>query len=176
MALINLRDLKTNLFADISEIPASLAPSYYPFLDGLRAFSIISVLAGHFLRKSPLLPYVDGGVGVTLFFLISGFLITTILLKEKVKFGKVSYKNFYIRRSLRILPVAYLFILVLLILNRVFSLNITTSQFLATSFYAKNFQWPTDWYSAHFWSLSIEEQFYLLMPLALLSNINRYIV
>lgn len=109
-------------------------------------------------------------------FILSGFLITTLLLKEKVSKGKVSFKNFYIRRALRILPVAYLFLAVVYVLNQSFKLHITYKSFFTAFSYLKNFNIRgSDWYTGHFWTLSIEEQFYLFAPIILITNVNRYI-
>src|SRR5579872_1045252 len=83
-----------------------LSTKYFPSLDGLRAISILAVIWYH----DPLLRLIwrTGFLGVHLFFVISGFLITTLLLREKSEFGKISLKNFYIRRTLRIFPAYYL--------------------------------------------------------------------
>jgi peptidoglycan/LPS O-acetylase OafA/YrhL len=167
--------IKNKLFADIKEVPNELKKPYYPFIDGLRALAIISVILSHVFRDTKWLKFVDGSIGVHLFFIISGFLITTLLLREKINYGNVSYKGFYARRALRIFPVAYLFILVLILLNSVFKLNITPLSFLTSVFYLKNFPLSKDWHTAHFWTLSIEEQFYLFAPVLLITNTNRYI-
>jgi peptidoglycan/LPS O-acetylase OafA/YrhL len=167
--------IRNKLFADIKEVPDELKKPYYPFIDGLRGLAIISVLLSHVFRDTIWLKFVDGSIGVHLFFIISGFLITTLLLREKINYGNVSYKGFYTRRALRIFPVAYLFILVLIMLNWVFKLKITPLSFLTSFFYLKNFPLSKDWYTAHFWTLSIEEQFYLFAPVLLITNTNRYI-
>ena len=88
------------------------ASSRIPSLDGLRAISIGMVLAGHAasgipaLRDHPLLAYTlfNGNRGVSVFFVISGFLITSLLLDEEQRAGSISLKNFYLRRIFRILP------------------------------------------------------------------------
>jgi peptidoglycan/LPS O-acetylase OafA/YrhL len=168
-----LSKYKRKLFAPI-HTPEILKPSYYAFIDGLRGLAIISVIITHVITNIPS-AYGDHTIGVQLFFIISGFLITTLLLKEKIAYGKVSLKKFYIRRSLRIFPVAYLYIFVVIILNRIFSLHVSLTDFLATIFYVRNFPLTTDWYGGHFWTLSIEEQFYLLVPIILARNLNLYI-
>jgi peptidoglycan/LPS O-acetylase OafA/YrhL len=66
-----------------------------------------------------------GSLGVAIFFVISGFLITTLCIKEKINTGNLSLKNFYVRRALRILPVAYLYIVIIAILNYFFKLQVT---------------------------------------------------
>src|SRR4051812_3227202 len=105
-----------NFFSDIEVTPPVLQNSYYPSLDGLRGIAILLVVVSHFNLIS--IPYYDvifnGKLGVLIFFVLSGFLITTLCIKEKVATKTISLKNFYIRRALRIFPVAYLFLLVLL--------------------------------------------------------------
>lgn len=81
-----------------------------PCLDGLRALSILLVIFAHSGAQIPIFSKLDGHSGVTCFFVISGFLITLLLLRERERTGKISLKAFYLRRSLRILP-AYLFYL-----------------------------------------------------------------
>ena len=166
--LIRLKNKRANFAA---QIPGQLSATYFPFFDGLRGFAIISVILSHVLRDTPWV-----SIGVHLFFILSGFLITTLLLKEKTINGNVSLKNFYMRRMLRIFPVAYLFVLVLIVLNRLFNLQITTQSFLSTVFYLKNFPLLNDWYTGHFWTLSVEEQFYLLMPALLVFNTRAYML
>jgi peptidoglycan/LPS O-acetylase OafA/YrhL len=172
-------DIKNKLFADITIVPDLLKTSYYPFMDGMRCLAILSVILSHIFGETKWIVLVDGSIGVHLFFILSGFLITTLLLREKLNYGNVSYKKFYARRALRIVPVAYLFILVLVVLNFLFKLNISLTSFLTAIFYLKNFPFSTDWYSAwytaHFWTLSVEEQFYLFAPVLLISNTNKYI-
>ena len=98
----SLHIFKKNFFAEITEIPEVFNASHFPGLDGLRAISILIVLLGHSLIGTWWVKYFPGSIGVDIFFVISGFLITTLLLKEKVKNGKVSLSNFYMRRFLRI--------------------------------------------------------------------------
>lgn len=172
---MTLHNLRSKLFSDINSIPEVLQSSYFPSLDGLRAVAIVSVILRHLALYTSWGDWVDKTLGIQIFFIISGFLITTLLLKEKVRTGKVSLKNFYIRRILRIFPVAYLFIAVLIILNYIFKLDIPAKSFLTSVLYLKNFPIAGEWYTGHFWSLAVEEQFYLLVPILLVTNINRYI-
>jgi peptidoglycan/LPS O-acetylase OafA/YrhL len=92
-----------------------LKPEHLPSLDGLRAISICLVLLGH-LSGTQNLGYLLPGLGdiahlgVVVFFVISGFLITTLLIKEHAKTGRVSLKLFYARRALRIFPASYAFL------------------------------------------------------------------
>ena len=171
-----LGNIKTKLFAEITSIPEILQPSHLPGLDGLRGLSIIIVVLGHLIWADNLKFFI-GYFGVDIFFVISGFLITTLLLKEKVKTGAISLKNFYLRRVLRIMPLAYLYLLTLVILNAIFKLNITSGSFTTAALYLKNipFKNSQDWYTGHFWSLSIEEQFYLMFPVLLVLYKNKYV-
>ena len=85
---------------------------HLPALDGLRALAIIAVMLYHF-RTKPLIP--GGGiVGVDLFFVLSGFLITTLLLQEWSGTGRISLRRFYQRRALRLIPALLLFVAVYL--------------------------------------------------------------
>jgi len=168
---------REKLFADITSVPEVLQQSYFPGLDGLRAISIIIVLLGHSLIGTWWVDYFPGSIGVDIFFVISGFLITTLLIKEKLKEGKISLSKFYIRRFLRIFPVAYLYLLCLIILNYIFNLHTTLKMFLTAGLYIGNFpvQYGSNWQTAHFWSLAVEEQFYLLFPFILVRSINKYL-
>lgn len=174
---LHLLDFKNKLFEEITEVPAALQLPYYPGLDGLRGTAIIIVIVSHLLAKFDFVKD-TGAFGVEIFFVISGFLITSLLLKEKVKHGTVSFKNFYIRRILRIFPVAYLFLLVLLLINKSAGLDITNKSFVQAALYLKNipFKGTGDWYTGHFWSLSVEEQFYVFFPFFIVNKTSRFIV
>ncbi len=154
---------------------ATLTRSYYPALDGLRGFAILGVLLQHNFSFLPVPRF--GWVGVDLFFVLSGFLITEILLKTKDE--KHFLPNFYIRRILRIFPLYYGSLILF------FSFAPLISQFKDQySYYSANqgMLWMhlQNWlYIAkpkldnhtvfsHFWSLSVEEQFYLVWPLIIL--------
>lgn len=146
-----------------------------PSLDGLRGVAILLVVAehtfGHLLRP------LTGNYGVYIFFVLSGFLITTLLLKEKVRTGTISLRNFYIRRFLRIFPVAYLYIFVLVILNFLLHLGIPAASFIRPALYLQNttiIDAPAA-HMSHYWSLSIEEQFYLLFPFFIWRNLRSYV-
>lgn len=147
--------------------------NYVPSLNGLRAISIFIVLFHHlnaagtfgaFHAPSFLGFLFDGNFGVNVFFVISGFLITTLLLAEEQKNGTISLKNFYIRRIFRIFP-AYYFVLFVYFLLQYFSvLYFTRESWLSSIFYYK-YLVPGDAATGHFWSLSVEEHFYLVWPL-----------
>ncbi len=144
---------------------------HIPSLNGLRAISILIVIFSHvnianfsgaLAQKTR---FLDGQFGVTVFFIISGFLITTLLMKEEERTGMVSLRNFYFKRALRILPVFFILLAVYGLMQAFGILNFTTASWLTSLTYTKNFHWRSDWESAHLWSLSIEEQFYLFWPL-----------
>ncbi|MGN6177784.1 MAG: acyltransferase family protein [Mucilaginibacter sp.] len=172
-----MKKLFQKLFSPITTVPEVLQTGYYPGLNGLRGISILIVLLAHFGINKYLYQYgllIDSNTGVHIFFVISGFLITTLLLKEKLRNGSISLKYFYFRRVLRILPVAYLFLLVLVVLNIIFHLHITLPDFIQTACFAKNFPVNSSHYTAHFWSLAVEEQFYLVFPFLLAFSIDLY--
>ena len=141
-----------------------------PSLDGLRAVAIALVLAGHSKGtqhfhlewKAPIAEF-----GVRVFFVLSGFLITSLLLKELELTGRISLKNFYLRRVFRIFPASYTYILIIAVLaaSRLIVLNAHDLVHAAT--YTCDYYAGRGWYVGHLWSLSVEEQFYLLWPFTL---------
>lgn len=148
---------------------ARVSLGYLPALDGLRGVSILAVLGRHS-------GWLGGGyLGVDVFFALSGFLITSLLIEEYARAGTITLRLFYARRALRLLPALVVLIVVctgtLLATGpaELGSLAIRTAA--AVLFYVANWAWviglPLGVYS-HTWSLGIEEQFYLLWPLALL--------
>nr|WP_294948598.1 acyltransferase [uncultured Mucilaginibacter sp.] len=174
-----LKTLYRKLFADITEVPAALQQSHFPALDGLRGLAILLLVFGHFGVNYYTWHFgilFNSTTGVHIFFVLSGFLITTLLIKEKLRNGQISLKHFYIRRALRILPVAWLFLLVLAMLNHVFELHIRLFDFFAAMLFFKNMPMPQEPYTAHFWSLAVEEQFYLTFPILLAFNIRWYTI
>jgi len=141
-----------------------------PSLDGLRAVSILLVLFAHsrysvgFPVQLSRLAY-HCAVGVTVFFVISGFLITTLLLTEEAKNGFVNRTDFYIRRAFRILPIFLLFILFVTLWRKVEAIGLTNGDILHALTFTVNFApGRGSWFISHFWTLSVEEQFYLLWP------------
>lgn len=148
-------------------------PQRIPGLDGLRAVSILLVIFSHVLQTyhwSQSVPFVwrlnPGATGVSVFFVISGYLITTLLLRERTTSGHISLKSFYLRRFFRIVPayLVYLAAIVLLAANGV--VHVAWSDFGAALLYVTNYT-QVNWLLLHTWSLSVEEQFYLLFPLLL---------
>lgn len=145
-----------------------------PSLHGLRAISIFLVLAGHANPgiKHSLASSVgidSANLGVRVFFVISGFLITSLLLKERSRPGGISLRLFYIRRALRILPAFFLFIGCVAFLSLFGITRIPAWSWLYVLTYTVNFAPfpPFPWVLIHLWSLSVEEQFYLLWPLVM---------
>ncbi len=133
-------------------------------LDGLRAAAVSLVILYH-----SHLP-VNGGLGVLIFFVISGFLITWLLLKEHDKYGKISVRRFYLRRSLKIFPAFYVYAALMLLYTFVRHRHVLWSQVVASLFYFNNYYQailgdPNTGFS-HTWSLGVEEQFYLFWPVA----------
>lgn len=139
-----------------------------PSLDGLRAVSIMMVLLGHLVGTAGLptrwLPFAWGTLGVTVFFVISGYLITSLLMKEHERSGSISLRMFYFRRSLRIFPAMYVFVAVLVALKSQHLVELREGDVLAASAYVMNFRATRAWWLGHTWSLAVEEQFYLLWP------------
>ncbi len=151
-----------------------VAAKRIPCLDGLRAISIAAVLvlhlsgSKHFLSTATVDPFAPGDLGVRTFFVISGFLITTLLLKELGATGSISLKNFYARRILRIFPAFYFYAAVMAILASAGIIVLERHDLLIASTYTVNYHvHGISWYIGHLWSLSVEEQFYFLWPATL---------
>jgi peptidoglycan/LPS O-acetylase OafA/YrhL len=137
-----------------------------PSLDGLRAVSFMLVFLGHVG-----MPFIPGGFGVTVFFFLSGYLITTLLRLEVAKTGTVSLQHFYLRRALRIWPPFYLVLLVAYGISYVvFPGGLKLSSFLAQVLHYSNYQLIYQGWdgiaagTGVYWSLAVEEHFYLLFP------------
>jgi peptidoglycan/LPS O-acetylase OafA/YrhL len=141
-------------------------------LDGIRAVSILFVVFGHAAAttSSPsarflLSTFGDAEIGVSAFFVLSGYLITSLLLDEKTRTGAISLSGFYWRRAFRILPPFATLLVVLLILRGTHALTFLDSELLAAGLFIWNYApWTASWWLGHTWSLSVEEQFYLCWP------------
>lgn len=159
--------------------PASM--TRIPSLDGLRALSIFLVMALHTLQPysighhaSPLWYAIfDGDTGVYIFFVISGYLITRLLLNEHQKRGSISFRGFYVRRAMRILPPLYAYVAALLLLGWAGRLALDKIDIFSALFFFHNYAHGFMWQLEHFWSLSIEEQFYFIWPLVLFFCLRR---
>jgi peptidoglycan/LPS O-acetylase OafA/YrhL len=167
-----------------------MKPSYARFLevrffgslDGLRALSIIGVIWFHSWWSTPYYPTLQklpvlrqGEWGVHIFFVISGFLITTLLLRERKRSGNISIRDFYIRRSLRIWPLYYatvaIYVVIMLTLERGGERAHTFFHYLP-GFLTYTYTWciTPNWPTGPFnlaWTLATEEQFYAFWPLVL---------
>jgi peptidoglycan/LPS O-acetylase OafA/YrhL len=146
---------------------------HWPELDGIRAIAVLAVIVGH----ARIAHLTGGGIGVNVFFVLSGFLITSLLVRERDATGAISLGSFYVRRLLRIWPAAY----VAIIGYGLFAFALRNSHndairaqshetlhaIPAASLFATNI-WerghPVGWFP-HLWSIGVEEQFYLTWPL-----------
>jgi peptidoglycan/LPS O-acetylase OafA/YrhL len=159
--------------ADVLTAPIQ-RPRHIPSLDGLRALSVLLVIVLHTLqryslsRHVPLLYYVlgNGSMGVFIFFVISGYLITSLLLREREKSNTISLRSFYLRRAFRILPPLYVYILFLTVLWLTGSLpGMNRLELITALTFTRNYVPHVGlWALEHLWSLCIEEQFYLIWP------------
>jgi peptidoglycan/LPS O-acetylase OafA/YrhL len=144
-----------------------------PSLDGLRAVSISFVLIAHLSGTAgfPHFPYfVQQGMslfGVRVFFVISAFLITSLLLHEESRTGTVSLRHFYFRRTLRIFPPFYAYVGVVALVAALGWIELREFDLLSAVTYTTNYHPDRSWYLGHAWSLAVEEQFYLLWPFVL---------
>ena len=170
---------RKNQFIEFIELPITDTPWFLkdkilPSLDGWRAIAILLVVLSHLRISAPsvfdiyrrIAAYLFfGGLGVQIFFVLSGFLITTLLIREKQRNGKINIKAFFIRRSLRIFPVLYLYLSILFIINYYLNLKLNICYFLGPALYIQNFApFGSVWLIGHTWSLGVEEQFYLIWP------------
>ena len=143
-----------------------------PSLNGIRALCIILVIGSHANRAAnfPLQIehtwnyFFNGSLGVNIFFVLSGFLITFLLLKEEKEKKYISLTNFYVRRILRIFPVYYLLLTVYAFLQFAGIVHIPLAHWISSVTYTKNYGHGS-WIDGHLWSLAVEEQFYLIWPI-----------
>jgi peptidoglycan/LPS O-acetylase OafA/YrhL len=143
--------------------PSWLRSGRVPSLDGLRGVSIVLVLAAHL---APRRLSFAGDVGVDLFFLISGFIITLLLFREQERTDSISLKNFYLRRARRILPAYLAFLVGALVLTQADLLPIKPRKWIPALTYTVGFV-RVPQALQHLWSLSTEEHFYLVWPVLL---------
>ena len=155
--------------------PPTAKSGYMPTLDGWRAVAIFLVIfyhgngapfeqLGHVGQKIADLFKIYGLYGVYLFFPLSGFLITSRILEEFKARGELSLKGFYIRRASRILPPAMTFLFALALLGFAGIVPVTLKGWLSSALSISNYWRTSNWYNGHFWSLAMEEHFYLLWP------------
>jgi peptidoglycan/LPS O-acetylase OafA/YrhL len=154
-------------------VVARRVPSHIPSLDGMRAASFFIVFVSHAGLKD----IVPGGFGVTVFFFLSGYLITTLMRVEADRTGHVNLTNFYLRRALRILPPFYIVLVAATALAALGFLDGTLQPMAVAS---QLLHFSNYWIAAHggggvatgtgvYWSLAVEEHFYLVFPAVLLA-------
>lgn len=134
-----------------------------PSLDGLRAISITLVIFGHlsFEHCKSVVALSYATLGVRFFFIISGYLITSLLLRERAQSGTINLSRFYFRRAFRIFPAAIVY---MGFVFTIFWSQLRWYDIAASVLYIANFDPIRPWFLGHLWSLGVEEQFYLLWP------------
>jgi peptidoglycan/LPS O-acetylase OafA/YrhL len=157
---------------------AGTSDGYLPTLDGWRAIAIGLVLFDHAFNSSVCAAgstrwcnhFMVGQTGVNLFFGLSGLLICTRLLQERQRTARISLRGFYVRRACRILPAALLYLAIITLAALARQILISRTELAASLFFFRNYLSPeTGFYTGHFWSLSLEEQFYIVWPTLLLA-------
>jgi peptidoglycan/LPS O-acetylase OafA/YrhL len=162
---------------------------YLPGLDGLRAISVLAVIVfHHYLIGGHEVCWAPGGfLGVEVFFVVSGYLITSLLLGERRETGRVSLRNFYLRRARRLLPALFTLLAVIIVFAILFlpdSISTLRPDSLAALTYTSNW-WQMIAHRSyiaeagrpellkHLWSLAIEEQYYLAWPFLLVFGLRK---
>jgi peptidoglycan/LPS O-acetylase OafA/YrhL len=148
--------------------------SRLPNLDGFRGLCICSVLFAHsaivnnFPREyAGVWGFLwDASLGVRFFFVISGFIITWLLLREADGKARVNLRGFWARRSVRILPAYSVFLIAIFLIQTLTVWRLSGAGWFGVVTFTSNYFDPKQWLPAHLWSLSVEEQFYLLWPFA----------
>lgn len=167
---VEQKPLYCELAQSESEVRIETTPFHIPSLDGIRAFSFLIVFVAH----AGLGNYIPGYFGLSLFFFLSGYLITTFLRIEFERTGTLSLKQFYIRRALRILPPFYLILFTATVLSYfgVIGGKLSVGPVLMQVFHLANYQIILDGWGVGtaagtwvYWSLAVEEHFYLVFPL-----------
>lgn len=155
-----------------SPAPDWLDRGQIPGLDGLRAVAVILVLLVH-SEQTPGFPAwlrplaYEGHLGVDVFFVISGFLITTLLAREIDRRGKTDLKRFYLRRFLRIVPAYAALLAVVAVSQYAGYVRLQSRDWIGALTYTSNFLYHPSWELGHTWSLAVEEHFYLVWPAVL---------
>ncbi len=162
--------------AHISRVP------YLPGLDGMRALAVVAVMVYH--ANSDWLP--GGFLGVEMFFVISGYLITLLLISERERTYRISLRHFWLRRARRLLPALFTMMLLVTVWTAIFkyeALGALRGDVLAGIFYVSNWYqiWEGLGYTAagdfaplrHLWSLAVEEQFYIVWPIVMIFLLGR---
>lgn len=159
--------------------------NYIKQLDSLRAIAVLLVIMTHWFPEGhPLNTYTSFFNGVDIFFALSGFLITRILLNNRIEAEQTGQaktsvlKNFFMRRTLRIFPVYYLLIAFLFIMGPKTATDIRENIVYFLTYTSNFYFYSNDWDGilSHLWSLSVEEQFYLLWPWLMLFTKRRFLL
>lgn len=165
-------------------------------IDGWRGLSVSLVIVGHFIgyRLPSIFPTEAlnglglslgdrtfdiiaslGGLGVNFFFVISGFLITSLMIAEERKHDRFNIGAFYVRRVFRIMPAFYFYVFAIFLLDLFDLIRVSDGALARSSAYVCNFSgFSCNWWLAHTWSLAVEEQFYLSWPLLFLLSSSRH--
>ena len=169
----------------VDESPSAIAGlrgAFRPEIEGLRAIAILIIVAYH----AKIAAFSGGYVGVDVFFVLSGYLITGLLVREVENSGSINLAAFYARRARRLLPALTLVLLVTILVGAIIyppieinhggfgATAISTAAYVSNLYFARS---GTDYFAAdlgnnmflHTWSLSVEEQFYLVWPLFVMS-------
>jgi peptidoglycan/LPS O-acetylase OafA/YrhL len=163
----------------VPAVPVATPSHRIKELDGLRGVSVLFVVVFHMTKYSGYINLSEtsqlicsnlGEVGVQIFFVISGFIITQLLIEEHRRTGRISLRGFYTRRFFRIMPAYWIYSvsILLLAIGGVIVLKEGTvpqaAGFLVSTLFLSDIFYPS-WFWGHTWSLSVEEQFYILFPL-----------
>ncbi|MEU6232262.1 acyltransferase [Kitasatospora sp. NPDC047058] len=145
-----------------------LAMRRFDALDGLRAIAAVIVVFFHY--GGPQSKFLSGWIGVHTFFVLSGFLITTLMLREKDRTGRISLRNFYIRRIFRIVPLYYVGLLITMVAvyKSGYSWNVLMDHLPHFLGFMNEYHLAGDTPYLHTWTIGIEQKFYLVWPLALI--------
>lgn len=137
-----------------------------PSLDGVRAIAITLVVIGHWaeVHFQSDIAGSFASLGRRIFFVLSGYLITMLLMKEYGKTATIGLKKFYVRRAYRILPAAIVFMVPVF---AIFWHELRWYHMAAAALYLVNFDFSHPWFLGHLWSLSVQEQFYFLWPIVI---------
>jgi peptidoglycan/LPS O-acetylase OafA/YrhL len=138
---------------------------YLPTLDGWRAIAALAVIVCHAPGAWDYGLKELGGHAVGVFFALSGLLICSRLLDERDRTGRIDLSAFYVRRAFRILPPAFLFLATLATLGSVGVLAVSRRELVSSFGFFRNYVTGEHWVTGHFWSLAVEEHFYLFCPI-----------